>query len=59
MLWEGLIRARDDGLTRDIGVSNYSTDQIEELCFRRLRIGGRGIPLRCRPLNQRCQDSDG
>jgi diketogulonate reductase-like aldo/keto reductase len=30
-LWEGLIRARDNGLTRDIGVSNYSIDQIEEL----------------------------
>jgi diketogulonate reductase-like aldo/keto reductase len=30
-LWEGLIRARDDGLTRDIGVSNYSVEQIEEL----------------------------
>lgn len=30
-LWEGLIRARDDALTSDIGVSNYSIDQIEEL----------------------------
>jgi diketogulonate reductase-like aldo/keto reductase len=30
-LWKGLIRARDDGLTRDIGVSNYSVEQIEEL----------------------------
>ncbi|NED98561.1 aldo/keto reductase [Phytoactinopolyspora halotolerans] len=30
-LWEGLIRAREDGLTRDIGVSNYSVDQLEEL----------------------------
>lgn len=30
-LWEGLVRARDDGLTRDIGVSNYSIDQMEEL----------------------------
>jgi diketogulonate reductase-like aldo/keto reductase len=30
-LWEGLIRARDDGLARDIGVSNYPTDQIAEL----------------------------
>lgn len=30
-LWEGLIRARDEGLTRDIGVSNYSTDLIEQL----------------------------
>jgi diketogulonate reductase-like aldo/keto reductase len=30
-LWEGLIQARADGLTRDIGVSNYSIDQIEEL----------------------------
>jgi 2,5-diketo-D-gluconate reductase A len=30
-LWEGLMRARDEGLTRDIGVSNYTTEQIEEL----------------------------
>ena len=30
-LWEGLIQARADGLTRDIGVSNYSIEQIEEL----------------------------
>jgi 2,5-diketo-D-gluconate reductase A len=30
-LWRGLIRARDDGLTREIGVSNYSIRQIEEL----------------------------
>ena len=30
-LWEGLIRARDEGLARDIGVSNYAAEQIEEL----------------------------
>lgn len=30
-LWEGLIRARDEGLARDIGVSNYSTDQMQSL----------------------------
>jgi 2,5-diketo-D-gluconate reductase A len=30
-LWEGLIRAREDGLTIDMGVSNYSIDQLEEL----------------------------
>lgn len=30
-LWEGLRRARDDGLTKDIGVSNYSIPQLEEL----------------------------
>jgi diketogulonate reductase-like aldo/keto reductase len=30
-LWEGLIRARKEGLARDIGVSNYSAEQIEEL----------------------------
>lgn len=30
-LWEGLVRARDEGLTRDIGVSNYSIRQMEEL----------------------------
>ena len=30
-LWQGLIRARDEGLVRDIGVSNYRIEQIEEL----------------------------
>lgn len=30
-LWEGLIRARDEGLAVDIGVSNYSTAQMGEL----------------------------
>jgi 2,5-diketo-D-gluconate reductase A len=30
-LWPGLIRAREDGLTRDIGVSNYSIDQMQAL----------------------------
>jgi len=30
-LWEGLIRARDEGLVRDIGVSNYSAAQIDRL----------------------------
>lgn len=30
-LWEGLARAREDGLARDIGVSNYSTAQIDAL----------------------------
>lgn len=30
-LWEGLIQAQQDGLTHDIGVSNYSIDQIEQL----------------------------
>jgi 2,5-diketo-D-gluconate reductase A len=30
-LWRGLIRARDEGLTTDIGVSNYTTDQIDAL----------------------------
>lgn len=30
-LWRGLIRARDEGLVRDIGVSNYSVEQIERL----------------------------
>ena len=30
-LWEGLIEARSDGLTRDIGVSNYSSDQVDRL----------------------------
>jgi diketogulonate reductase-like aldo/keto reductase len=29
--WEGFIAARDDGLTRAIGVSNYSLSQIDEL----------------------------
>ncbi|WP_246226193.1 aldo/keto reductase [Chelativorans xinjiangense] len=30
-LWRGLIRAKEEGLTRDIGVSNYSTDLIDRL----------------------------
>lgn len=30
-LWEGLIKARDEGFARDIGVSNYTIDQIEQL----------------------------
>lgn len=30
-LWRGLIRARDEGLARDIGVSNYSIEQMEAL----------------------------
>lgn len=30
-LWEGLIRARNEGLARDIGVSNYSTALIDKL----------------------------
>ena len=28
-LWEGLIRARQEGLTREIGVSNYSIEQVD------------------------------
>lgn len=30
-LWRGLIRAKEEGLTRDIGVSNYSIEQIQAL----------------------------
>jgi len=30
-LWRGLQRARSEGLVRDIGVSNYSIDQIQTL----------------------------
>ena len=30
-LWRDLIAARDEGLTRDIGVSNYSLAEIDEL----------------------------
>jgi 2,5-diketo-D-gluconate reductase A len=30
-LWDGLARARDDGLARDIGVSNYSIAQLRRL----------------------------
>jgi 2,5-diketo-D-gluconate reductase A len=30
-LWQGLIKARDEGLTKDIGVSNYSEDQMQAL----------------------------
>lgn len=31
MLWRELIRAKKDNLTRDIGVSNYSVDQLQLL----------------------------
>lgn len=30
-LWRGLIRAKQEGLARDIGVSNYSAEQIDAL----------------------------
>ena len=30
-LWKGLIKAKQEGLTRDIGVSNYAIEQMEEL----------------------------
>lgn len=30
-LWEGLLRAREDGVARDVGVSNYSIAQMEAL----------------------------
>ena len=30
-LWKGLIKARKEGLTKDIGVSNYTIEQIEKL----------------------------
>jgi 2,5-diketo-D-gluconate reductase A len=30
-LWRALVRAREEGLARDIGVSNYSLGQIDEL----------------------------
>lgn len=30
-LWRDLIRAKKSGLTKDIGVSNYATDQMQEL----------------------------
>jgi 2,5-diketo-D-gluconate reductase A len=30
-LWRGLMRARGEGLARDIGVSNYSIEQMKEL----------------------------
>lgn len=29
--WQQLLAAREDGLATDVGVSNYSTDQIDEL----------------------------
>lgn len=34
VLWQELRRAKRDKLTRDIGVSNYSIEQIEELVYR-------------------------
>lgn len=30
-VWEGFVRARADGSTRDIGVSNFSVDQIDHV----------------------------
>ncbi len=30
-LWEGLLRAREEGLAGDIGVSNYGSDLLDEL----------------------------
>ncbi|MFO8153838.1 aldo/keto reductase [Thioalkalivibrio sp.] len=30
-LWEGLVRAREDGLVREIGISNYSIEQMDRL----------------------------
>lgn len=30
-LWQGLIQSRQDGIVTDIGVSNYSTEQIQKL----------------------------
>jgi diketogulonate reductase-like aldo/keto reductase len=30
-IWKGLIRAKGEGLTREIGVSNYSTEQIDAI----------------------------
>jgi 2,5-diketo-D-gluconate reductase A len=34
MAWQGLRRAKREGLTRDIGVCSYSIDGIEELVYR-------------------------
>jgi|SRR6185295_4908327 len=34
LAWHGLRRAKRDGLAHDIGVSNYSIDNIEELVYR-------------------------
>ncbi len=31
VLWDGLIEARREGLTREIGVSNYSPEQVDRL----------------------------
>lgn len=33
-LWRGLMQAKEEGLTRDIGVSNYSIEQIQALIDR-------------------------
>lgn len=30
-LWKGLVRAKSEGLTKEIGISNYSIEQIDEL----------------------------
>jgi 2,5-diketo-D-gluconate reductase A len=31
VLWQGLIRAKNEGLVKDIGVSNYSIEQLQDL----------------------------
>jgi diketogulonate reductase-like aldo/keto reductase len=42
-LWEGLIEARRDGLAREIGVSNYTSEQIDRLT---------GVSGECPAVNQ-------
>lgn len=37
-LWNGLIRAQQEGLVKDIGVSNYSESQIQELVYNTGRV---------------------
>ncbi|MDG4647834.1 aldo/keto reductase [Roseibacterium sp. SDUM158017] len=33
-LWRGLLRAREEGLVREVGVSNYAAEQVDDLIAR-------------------------
>jgi diketogulonate reductase-like aldo/keto reductase len=42
-LWKGLIRASQDGLAKDIGVSNYSAERIDALIQATGAVGAQGL----------------
>src|SRR4051812_12836214 len=62
-LWQGLRRAKREGLARDIGVSNYSIEQVEEVGYRtgELPVGNpvEGTPFGHSPrMLDFCHDND-